>query len=645
MPTKQALPLEVLANLRFPYPLWIRAGLIVVVLALELWFCLLLLGIKPLLDDPRVSTFRVVTGSAVTQPHLQGRDQAQKVQLPERCNVQTLRFGCTLTFTTTYDITSAQAPLALYIPRYRGHLQGYVNGIQLLDSRWVQSPLYIGQSTPLVVSLPEALLHQGNNTIEIQVHAYRAVGAMLGVFQIGPKALLEPRAATVRTAVITIPLLINAMLLAVGLLTVILSALRLLDQVYLLFGVICLCLPLTTLPVMFISPSLEWLWQLTNPLRLLAGSLLLPFAYLFNGRRPPVPSPLFIMPVLVVLVANLLAPDSMVTLGLLRGLVLLGGVLALAGLGYLIVSAWRNSSDASVIVLGTVGLAAVFSMKDGLVLLNVINNDSLVLLHHISALPALVLAAILLWRFSGALKAQEQFAQQLQRTVVDTEARLRETLQREREQSRSMVLQQERTRLMRDLHDGLSGQLVSIQSLCEFPEEDTTARIAAASRAALVDLRLVIASMDDVGDDLGLMLGSFRERIEPQIRAARLDMQWQIRALPDLPGLDPTASLHLLRILQESVVNAIRHAQASVIRIEGSQSPHADYGIRLCVADDGHGGAAPRPGGRGFAHMRERAAAVGALLRISSDSGGTVVMVDLPKQLGRNPPQRPPAPR
>ncbi|NCC39476.1 MAG: hypothetical protein EOM21_08520 [Gammaproteobacteria bacterium] len=132
--------------------------------------------------------------------------------------------------------------------------------------------------------------------------------------------------------------------------------------------------------------------------------------------------------------------------------------------------------------------------------------------------------------------------------MLDAETRLGASLEREqarvRGQVRSTALQQERTRLMRDLHDGLSGQLVSIQSLCEYPEPGVVAQIAEASRAALVDLRLVIASMDDVGDDLGLMLGGFRERLEPQLRAAGIELHWQVRMMPALPGLNPTTTLH-----------------------------------------------------------------------------------------------------
>jgi hypothetical protein len=53
---------------------------------------------------------------------------------------------------------------------------------------------------------------------------------------------------------------------------------------------------------------------------------------------------------------------------------------------------------------------------------------------------------------------------------------------------------------MRDLHDGLGGQLVSIVALSERGEGG--APVGDAARAALKDLRLVIDSMEDIGGDL-----------------------------------------------------------------------------------------------------------------------------------------------
>ena len=84
----------------------------------------------------------------------------------------------------------------------------------------------------------------------------------------------------------------------------------------------------------------------------------------------------------------------------------------------------------------------------------------------------------------------------------------------------------------------------------------------------------------------------------------------------DLAGLPPDASTHLYRIVQESLTNVARHAEASQVLVRLTRD--AD-GIELTVADDGKGppplgparGPNDGPGGIGITSMRERAALMG----------------------------------
>ena len=85
----------------------------------------------------------------------------------------------------------------------------------------------------------------------------------------------------------------------------------------------------------------------------------------------------------------------------------------------------------------------------------------------------------------------------------------------------------ERVRLMADLHDGIAGQLVSIIALGEQAEDPVAPEITRACHRALTDLRLVVDSMEDVGDDLGMMLAAFRDRIEPQLRRSGIRLDWR----------------------------------------------------------------------------------------------------------------------
>ena len=134
------------------------------------------------------------------------------------------------------------------------------------------------------------------------------------------------------------------------------------------------------------------------------------------------------------------------------------------------------------------------------------------------------IGAGLTWRFARALNQVDGFAGRLVTQVREAEEKLKASFAREEERARAAALARERTRLMRDLHDGLGGQLVSIVALSE--RGNAGAPIGEAARAALKDLRLVIDSMDDIGGDLMLALGSWRERAMAQLRPHDIALEW-----------------------------------------------------------------------------------------------------------------------
>jgi two-component system sensor histidine kinase DegS len=106
----------------------------------------------------------------------------------------------------------------------------------------------------------------------------------------------------------------------------------------------------------------------------------------------------------------------------------------------------------------------------------------------------------------------------------------------------------------------------------------------------------------------------------------------------DLPGNDvryaPQVEQHVFRIVEQACENALRHAQAKIIRIDGDLE--ADR-IRLVVKDDGRGSSILEKidlnvlliaGHYGLVGMFERAAIIGAELRFRSDPEiGTLVEI------------------
>jgi signal transduction histidine kinase len=201
---------------------------------------------------------------------------------------------------------------------------------------------------------------------------------------------------------------------------------------------------------------------------------------------------------------------------------------------------------------------------------------------------------------------------------------------------------------MRDLHDGLGGQLVSIVALSERGEGG--APIGDAARAALKDLRLVIDSMDDIGGDLMLALGSWRERATAQLRPHDIALDWRAvtpQGLPVHPELRPWHVIQIVRLLDEALTNAVKHAGARRITVSIETVTDAsgfddgritieDDGKGFALAPDGTAAASGKKAARGLRNMRSRAARCGVELELVSGAGGTRVRLSLPRRFPDN---------
>ncbi|MEU4746521.1 sensor histidine kinase [Actinosynnema sp. NPDC023658] len=206
-------------------------------------------------------------------------------------------------------------------------------------------------------------------------------------------------------------------------------------------------------------------------------------------------------------------------------------------------------------------------------------------------------------------------------------------LEREREAARRV--ERERVRVARDLHD-LLGHTVSVislhadvarESLVDDPE--TARRSLVAVRAACGDvvreLRATVRALrapDDHSPVPGL------DRLDDLIastRAAGLDVRVEVTG-PRVP-LPAVADAAAYRVVQESLSNVLRHADARSVHI-GLR--YAGDGVRLTIRDDGRG-ASGTGSGWGIIGMRERLALLGGVLRTSSPAdGGFLVEAEFP---------------
>jgi signal transduction histidine kinase len=190
----------------------------------------------------------------------------------------------------------------------------------------------------------------------------------------------------------------------------------------------------------------------------------------------------------------------------------------------------------------------------------------------------------------------------------------------------------ERERVQRDLHDGLGAQLVAAIAVAEREPHDAAA-VQRSLRGALGELRGAVDSLDGEPRELAEVLGALRARIEPLVQGTGTSLRWRVENLETPLLVAPQHGVHLLRVVQEAIANAVKHANARTLEVGcGEAERNGRRSAFVEVRDDGRGisGSAR---GRGLTNMRSRAAQLGGELAIESSGTGTRVVLWLPAPL------------
>jgi signal transduction histidine kinase len=205
------------------------------------------------------------------------------------------------------------------------------------------------------------------------------------------------------------------------------------------------------------------------------------------------------------------------------------------------------------------------------------------------------------------------------------------------------ALEEERTRIAREIHDGLGQALTALKIDLSWlsarlersrsaanrhlrKRTDAMLELADATvhvvRRTATDLRPVVL------DDLGLQAA-----IEWQARefAVRTGIHCEVTAEPPIECPDRDVATALFRIAQEALTNVARHARATQVRMTLRA---ADDTVSLEVVDNGRGiteAEHARSSSLGLLGMRERARLFGGRVDISGTAGeGTVVTAVIP---------------
>jgi hypothetical protein len=301
--------------------------------------------------------------------------------------------------------------------------------------------------------------------------------------------------------------------------------------------------------------------------------------------------------------------------------------LSFLGFGlWLIVRAVRTPSW----LLRSVAAAVIVNVFMGLRDLYVFRIDpaypSNALMYYTSMLFGLSLGYVVIMRFHAASTQARELMQAMSVRIAARERELNSSYQRLEALAREQERTAERTRILRDMHDGvgahISAAIRQLQSGRASGDE-----VLQTLRESLDQLKLTIDSMHLPPGDVTALLANLRYRLEPRFKASDVELQWDVDLVEPVRRLDAQAMRHLQFMVFEALSNVLQHAQASRLRIETTQS---DLGVRLRIVDDGRGFDPHQSGRKGLASLRDRAKAIGASLQIHSQPGRTVVDIVIP---------------
>jgi len=201
--------------------------------------------------------------------------------------------------------------------------------------------------------------------------------------------------------------------------------------------------------------------------------------------------------------------------------------------------------------------------------------------------------------------------------------------------------QQERSRIRRDLHDGLgpslSGVALGLEAVQTALPGDTqtaadlTARMRIEIAGAVEDVRRIIdelrpAALEDVG-----LVQALRERAASLAARSSSGLVVEFRVAEPMPGLSEQVEVAAFRIAEEAMTNVLRHAQASrcEVRLEVADA------LVVSVSDDGVGlPGQTRADGVGLTSMRQRAAELGGCCTVEpAIPSGVIVCARFPLEV------------
>lgn len=552
--------------------------------------------------------------------------------LPDNWNRSRPTQGGFAWYQLSFDLTPEQLVMsAIYIPRLSMNGMTYVNGFHVGGNGNFTEPMSRQSYQPQLYSVPANLLRVGKNAIHVRIKTYvRNKGGLSEVY-FGEKEAITAQWKTREFWQIDTVKVTSTITLGLSLMALLAWSLQGWPSAYGYIGAAGVLWAAhnsyylaTEVPIaphhfeIFAATSLIWTLILIFLFTLRFAGLRLKvverMVWLFAAAAP-----------IFLLAAG--GPLLMSALGVVFiSLLLMGGYI----LKVLLSVALRERTFSTYLLffasLVVYGLAAT----DWIAQRGAINYSWYRNLHFGAPILFTAVALNLFARFDEARKRIQDLALSLDQRVQEKSRELEVSHSKLRAIEASQAQSAERARIMQDMHDGLGSQLVSSLALAQGGDL-TPAQTYELLRGCIDDLRLAIDTSSDSRDSLPLALGDLRFRMEPRLKCAGIALKWDTSKLQEALQLGVEQQLPLLRIIQETITNTLKHARAQTLIVNVMNTPE---NLVMDIADDGCGfdidAAKLKSRGKGLNSLDKRARVLGAQLDITSWPQGTRTRLVLP---------------
>jgi two-component system NarL family sensor kinase len=192
----------------------------------------------------------------------------------------------------------------------------------------------------------------------------------------------------------------------------------------------------------------------------------------------------------------------------------------------------------------------------------------------------------------------------------------------------------ERLRIASDLHDDVLQILTRLWFLTKILEGQRSAEssslreLVQGTESSIESLRSVIHDLKESPLGRGGLIPTLK------LLARDLQLDWRTRVRVETPAgldLDPQRQVLAYQVIREAILNALKHARASEVRVLVAQTPDA---VVLTVKDDGVGfdiGRVDQVSHFGLGLMKQRVRRAGGAIRIQSEQHkGTRLVATIP---------------